>query len=244
MLRHLDTGRPVELLDMLFSETRAAEGRPWVMLNMVESIDGATAVEGGASALNDSDDRALFLALRSVADIVLNGAGTVRAENLGPIRMSEEMARYREEAGMGPEPRMVILTRSLDLDPGHRVFADPTRRPRILTGVDADPGRASALEEVADVTRLERLDGDAILGAVGEASVVLCEGGPTINSQLIAAGVVDEVNLTVSPVLALGGSKRVASGPPLEPLTRMRLDRKLIGDESVFLRFVRTRPGP
>lgn len=85
MLRHLESGDLFDVLEVLFSERRQIEGRPWVMLNIVESIDGATAIDGGASGLNDADDRQLFLALRAVADVVMNGAATVRAENLGAL---------------------------------------------------------------------------------------------------------------------------------------------------------------
>ncbi|MDX1468374.1 MAG: dihydrofolate reductase family protein [Acidimicrobiia bacterium] len=239
MLRNLETGDPVEMLDALFAESRVAEGRPWVMLNMVESIDGATAVGGGATGLNDADDRALFLALRSVADVVMMGAQTVRSEGLGPVRMSEEMMAHRTNAGIEGEPTMVILTRSLDIEPGHRVFSDPARAPVILTSVDADPEKAAALGEVADVRQVESLDGNGIVGALGKASVILCEGGPTLNSHLVAAGVVDEIDLTISPMLAMGESKRIASGPVLDPPQEMALDRAWAGDRSLFLRYVR-----
>ena len=240
MLRHLKTGEPVEVLDMLFSEERAPrEGRPWVMLNIVESIDGATAVDGGASALNDADDRELFLSLRAVADVVMNGAETVRAENLGPVRLNEERARHRVDAGISGSPTTVILSRSLSLDHNLRIFSDPDRRPTVITGMDADPERVASLRPVAEVVQIEHLDGAGIVSALGDASVILCEGGPTINSLLIRDGLVDEVNLTISPVLALGNSKRVASGAPLRVPTAMRLDRRLIGEQSLFLRFVR-----
>lgn len=239
MLHQLETGEPVDVLEMLFSERREAAGRPWVMLNMVESIDGATAVDGGASGLNDPDDRELFLALRAVADVVVNGAGTVRAENIGPVRMSDEMVRRRLDAGLSEKPRMVVLSRSLSLDSGQRIFSDPERRPMIITEVHADPDGLRRLGDVADVVQIERLDGLGIVQSLGEASVVLCEGGPTINSQLIRDDVVDEINLTISPLLALGESKRLASGPPLESPTSMRVDRILRGNQSVFLRFVR-----
>lgn len=240
MLRHLETGDPVDVLQMLFLERREPrDGRPWVMLNMVESIDGATAIDGGASGLNDADDRRLFLALRAVADVVMNGAATVRAENLGPVKLNDEMQQHRQEAGMQQPPTMVVLSRSLSLDPGLRIFSDPERRPTIITGVESDPDRLAALEDVADIVHAEKLDGTSIIEALGSTSVVLCEGGPTVNSQLIQSGVVDEVNLTISPVLALGDSKRVASGPTDHEPTEMRLDRTLMGDQSLFLRFVR-----
>lgn len=239
MLRRLETGEAVDILEMLFAEHRQIEGRPWVMLNMVESIDGATAVAGGATALNDPDDRALFLALRAVADVVMMGAQTVRSENLGPVRMSPEMARHRAEAGLEGEPRLAILTRSLDIDPSHRVFSDPDRRSLILTDTTADQARVDLLSPVADITRVENLDGNGVVEALEYASVILCEGGPTVNSQLMAAGLVDEINLTISPMVAMGESKRIAHGPPLEPPVTMRLARALAGDESLFLRYVR-----
>lgn len=239
MLRHLETGDPVDVLEMLFSENRQQEDRPWVMLNIVESIDGATAIDGGASGLNDADDRQLFLALRSVADVVMNGAATVRAENLGPVKLSDDMRRLRREAGKHEPPTMVVLSRSLSLDPGLRIFSDPERRPVIITDIDADPDKVEMLQEVADIVHLEKLNAAGIVDALDAASVILCEGGPTVNSQLIEGGVVDEVNLTISPVLALGDSKRVASGPPSHRPTEMRLDRTLVGDKSLFLRFVR-----
>lgn len=240
MLRRLETGEPVDMLEMLFSETRLVEGRPWVMLNMVESVDGATAVGGGASGLNDPDDRALFLALRSVADVVMMGAQTVRSEGLGPVRMTEEMMEHRSAAGLSGEPMMVILTRSLDIEPDHRVFSDQGRRPTIITGTDADAGKLEALGAVSDIIQIDSLDGEGIVAALGDAAVILCEGGPTLNSHLVAAGVVDEVDLTLSPMLAMGESKRIASGPVLDPPQEMTLARAVRGDRSLFLRYVRS----
>lgn len=239
MLRNLETSGTVEMLDTLFAEIRAGEGRPWVMLNMVESIDGATAVGGGATGLNDADDRALFLALRSVTDVVMMGAQTVRSEGLGPVRMTEEMMQHRAAAGLEGEPTLVILTRSLDIEPEHRVFSDPSRSPVILTSVDADPEKVATLAEVADVRQIESLDGNGIVDALDWANVILCEGGPTLNSHLVAAGVVDEIDLTISPMLAMGESKRIASGPVLEPPQEMTLSRAWMGDRSLFLRYVR-----
>jgi riboflavin biosynthesis pyrimidine reductase len=239
MLRSVESSEPVDVLETLFSERREHQGKPWVMLNMIESVDGATALKGGATALNDEDDRALFLALRSVADVVLVGAQTVRSEALGPVRMSDEMTRYRREAGFSDPPRLAIITRSLDLDPTHRVFSDPSKRPIILTTEDADVSRLEAMRPVADVTQAPSLDGAGIVRSLGDARVILCEGGPTVNSHLIAGGVVDEINLTVAPMFTLGESKRVAFGPELDPTITLVLDRVFLGDRSLFLRYVR-----
>ncbi len=240
MLRTLEpVGEPIDLLDMLFAEKRQGQGRPWVMFNMVESVDGATAVRGGATALNDEDDRALFLAMRAVADVVLMGAQTIRSESIGPVRVDEDMSRYRAVAGMAAVPLLVILSRSLNIDQEARVFSDPSSRPMILTGKGADQARLEALAPVADVVQLENLDGKGIVNQLSAAKVILCEGGPTVNSVFMADGMVDEIAITVSPMLALGESQRLAHGEALEPPIDMRLDRALHGDRSLFLRYVR-----
>jgi len=239
MLRRLESGKQVDILEMLFAEERRHTDRPWVMLNMVSSIDGATALRGGATALNDADDRALFLALRAVADVVLIGAQTVRSENLGPVRMSDAMNRYRDHAGLEGQPRMAILSRSLNLDSDDRVFADTSKRPMVVTEQGADPERLEVIGQVADVVVAPVLDGAGIINALGDVQVILCEGGPTVNSQLIAADVVDEINLTISPLFAMGHSKRIAVGEELDPPIELVLDRTLSGDRSLFLRYVK-----
>lgn len=240
MLRTLVQGEDVEILSLLFAEARMGPRRPWVMLNMVESIDGATALKGGATALNDPDDRRLFLALRSVADVILVGAQTVRSEKLGPVRMSDEMLRHRAAAGLSGEPRLAILTRSLGIEKDNTIFSDPDRRPILVVPADVDRDRMRRLEEVADFVSTDTDNGAAVVGALGPAEVVLCEGGPSVNSLLIGAGLVDEINLTLSPVFGLGSSRRIASHvDELDPPQELILDRTLIGDRSLFLRYVR-----
>ena len=234
-LRHLHSGDEIDLLPLLHSEARARSGRPWVMLNMVASVDGATALQGGATALNDQDDMDLFLALRSVADVVLVGAQTVRAENLGPVRITDEMRRFRS----GPDPRLAVATRSCKLGATHRVFSDPDNQPMLVVPSTTSPDVLEELRARADVLTTETDDGVGLVNALSEHDVILCEGGPTLNSQLIEAGLVDEMNLTISPLFGLGPSKRVGFGPELHPPQELRLDRTLIGDRSLFLRYVR-----
>ncbi|MCZ6738970.1 MAG: dihydrofolate reductase family protein, partial [Actinobacteria bacterium] len=119
------------------------------------------------------------------------------------------------------------------------VFSDPARRPTILTGDRVDQNRLDALSRVADVVQIDDLDGNGIIEQLGSAGVILCEGGPTVNGVLMTAGMVDEINITVSPMLALGESQRIAHGQPLQPPIDMRLDRIVRGDRSLFLRYVR-----
>ena len=239
MLRTLLEGDPVDMLPMLFADERRGSGRTWVMLNMVVSVDGATALKGGASALNDPDDRDLFLALRSVADVVLVGAQTVRSEILGPIQMTEEMREHRHRAGLHGDPRIAVLTRSLDIEPDHRLFSDPGNRPILVAPTDSDQDRIKRLESVADIVLTDTDDGRAVISSFDGADVVLCEGGPSVNSLLIGSGMVDEFALTISPVFGLGESKRIASRESeLEIPQELVLDRALVGDRSLFLRYL------
>jgi riboflavin biosynthesis pyrimidine reductase len=240
VLTQLGTGEPVDdVLGLVMAEGRHGPGRPWVLLNMVSSIDGATAVDGGSTALSDDDDRALFHVLRAVPDVILVGAGTVRAENYRPVSLPEASVERRRRAGMTPVPRLAVVSGRLDLDPGARVFSDPSQPPLVITGPSADWERMEQLAGLADVVTLPGLGAEEVIGALGGAKVILCEGGPSLNAQLMAAGLVDEVNWTISPLLVSGGSKRIASGDPVDPPTEMRLARALAGDRSVFLRFVR-----
>lgn len=240
MLRHLSPASgPIDVLDMVLAEERSTDAPPWVMYNMVASVDGATAVAGGSTALNDEDDKALFAALRVVPDVVLAGAETIRAENYGPVRLDEQRRRRRVENGKDAVPRLAIATRSLRLDPELRVFGDPEYRPLVVTGEDAPEDRVAALSGLADIVQLPELDPESILGALGDPGIVLCEGGPSLNGQLIAGGFIDEMNLTISPLVAVGESYRVAHGDDLGSPVAMRLDRVLTGDRSLFLRYLR-----
>lgn len=222
---------------------RGSADRPWLMANFIATIDGATVVEGGSTAISDDDDRAMFHALRAVADVILVGAGTVRAENYGPVRMDEARRTARLANGLDESPRMVLVTASLGLDPDHRVFSDPERRVTVLTGPSAPLDRSEALSGVADVVRLDSTRPENILEYLGEAGVILCEGGATLVGHFVAARLLDEMALTVAPVLVAGESNRVAQGEGAKPPLEMRLDRVLYGERDLFLRYVRNETG-
>lgn len=203
-------------------------GRPWVAVNMIASADGATSVDGVSGPLGAPGDKAVFRALRAVADVVLVGAGTVRAERYGPARA-----------------RIAVVTASGDLDPGLRLFAeaDPARPPLVITCSSADRGRLDALRGVAEVVVAgdDRVELGSALGRLAGdgAGVVLCEGGPTLNAQLIAGGLVDEWCITFAPWLVGGEGLRSAAGTGATRPQRLRLDRLLADDEYCFARYVR-----
>ena len=195
----------------------APAARPWVAMSMVTSLDGATAVGGRSGPLGGEPDRAVFRAVRAIADVVLVAAGTARTERYGPVRLSEAAAAARDDAGRPPgPPRLVVVSGSLDLDLSRA--AEGPVRPLVLTTEDADPSRRAALEELAEV-RAYGHGSVALAAALADlradgVGVVVCEGGPSLNASLVEADLVDEWCLTVAPNVVGGDSRRVVHGAP------------------------------
>ena len=229
------------LAALYHADTRHMAARPWVLLNMVASIDGATAVSGKSSALGDQDDLELFRILRSVADVILVGAGTVRAENYGQPRLSADLVAMRRHAGMTPLPRIAVVTGRLSLEPSMRLFTDEGVPPLIITTREAANESGPSFDGVAELVASDALDGRSIVEALDGHRVVLCEGGPTLNASLVKAGVVDEVNLTMAPLLVGGDSLRVAQGEQTAEPQTLPLSRALVGTQSLFLRYSRQK---
>jgi len=218
--------------------------RPWVLANMVTSVDGAAAVAGRTGQLGGAADKAVFSAIRGVADVIVAAAGTVRAERYHPPRPpSDTVARGRAERGQAPRPRLVVVTRQMDLDPDLPLFAEPDQRPLVVTCATADPDRRARIEPVADVIELgqESVDLAAMVTWLGEhgARVVLTEGGPTLLGQLVAEGLVDELCLTIAPLLVAGPERRIAHSIEHPAATDLVLDRVLEADGELLLRYRR-----
>ena len=238
----IDVGDPVAYEAAL--DRPAGPGRPWVLCNTVSSADGAVEIGGVSGPLGGPADKAVFRALRAVADVILVGAATVRQERYHAPRSSDEVMAARRARGQPDRPRLAVVTGSGRLDPGLGLFADPGNRPYLLTTAVAASGPLAPLVPVAEVV-VAGDDSVDLSGALVHlwndgARVVLVEGGPTINGQLLALDLVDEWRLTLSPVLAAGTSSRAASGPTPNSPHRFLLDRLLVADDLVFLRYLRS----
>lgn len=220
-----DPGGPVDLR----SAYEVPEGRH-VRVNFASSADGAVTVDGRSRGLSSDADRELFHLLRSMSDVVLVGAGTVRAENYGGAR----------EAG-GTTPPIAVVSRSLDLDPAARLFTDTQVRPLVLTCDRSPTDRREALTAVADVVVAgdEDVDLDAALAQLAERGLrrVICEGGPHLFGWLLAADLVDELCLTVAPLLAGGTAGRIVAGLASQVTEPMQLLHVLDNDGHLFLRY-------
>ena len=221
------------------------QGRPWLMVNMIASADGAIAIDGTSGALGNPADEAVFSAVRACADWIVAAAGTVRAERYGLPRPSGASRQARRAAGRAERPRLAVVSASLDFDLSLPLFTeqrpddDP---PVILTGSTAAPEAVERLESVSEVVRLPspRPQPTEILAELNSrgAAVVLSEGGPSFNGQLVDAGVIDELCLSVAPLVAGGASPRIVHGSMRSVPLGMRIDHLLEASDTLFVRYV------
>jgi riboflavin biosynthesis pyrimidine reductase len=215
---------------------------PTLRMNFVTSIDGAVTLDDRSEGLSGPGDKAVFGVLRMVCDALVVAAGTVRSEGYRALRLDAARRDWRTAQGLSPYPLMVVVSGSLDLDPAQAIFADAPVRPLVVTHAGAPAERRAALAEVADVLSVGTHSVDlasmvARLHARG-ATHLLSEGGPHLFGALTAADLVDEVCLTVSPLLAGAGAGRITAGPPSPPRA-MTLRHVLSADGALMLRYAR-----
>lgn len=211
--------------------------RPWVRVNFVSSADGAASVDGTSGGLGSDADKQVFGVLRELAEVVLVGAGTVRAEDYRGAR--------RDTVGRDTPPPIAVVTGSADLDPGSKLFTDTRVPPIVLTLGSASAERRDRLAAAgADVVVLDDLGPASLLGELGRRGLhrVLCEGGPSLFGGLVAADAVDELCLTVAPVLAAGTAGRIARGPEGSPPRLLSLVGALEADGTLLLHYRRISP--
>ena len=215
-------------------------------LNMVTSLDGAAMLDGRVGALSGPTDRELMYTLRSVADVVLVGAGTLRSEGYGPWLVPGPMRRVRDEAGRSPSPRLAVISGRLDLDLTAAAFTRATAPPIVFTAATSPADRRAAVAAVAEVVvcQGDQVDLAAALAALAARGLVsvLGEGGPRVAAQLFAADLVDELCLTVAPRVAGGHGPRITSGSALTPPPTLRIEQVLEDQGYLFLRYRRS-PG-
>jgi 5-amino-6-(5-phosphoribosylamino)uracil reductase len=210
---------------------------PYVRVNFVSSADGAVSVDGRSGGLGSVADRRVFGMLRELADVVLVGAGTVRTEDYRGAR--------RPTRGRDTPPPIAVVTGSAGLDPESRLFTDTAVPPIVLTLASAPADNRERLAAAgADVVVLERLTPDALLAELARRGLhrVLCEGGPMLFGDLVAADAVDELCLTVAPLLAGGTAGRIAAGPEGGHARPLQLVGALHADGALLLRYRRATP--
>ena len=224
---------------------------PWLRANMVSTIDGAArAPDGLSGGISTEGDRRVFGRLRGLADVVLAGAGTVRAENYQAARPKPDFVERRRAAGLRDVPPMAVLSRSLELDLTAPIYRDVAVRTIVITAGASDPQARRAVAEVCDVIVAgdDEVDLARALGALHERGLhrVHAEGGPTLLGEIAALDLLDELLLTVSPMLAGGGYAdgspvpRILAGSVLDGApAALRLHHVLEDDGSLFLSYRR-----
>ncbi|GAA3116470.1 pyrimidine reductase family protein [Streptomyces echinatus] len=229
-----------------YPEPAPGAPRPWLRANMVSSLDGAAQHEGRSQPISSATDMRVFGTLRALADVVVVGAETVRQEGYRPARVRAEFAGARTAAGQAPVPAIAIVSASLELDFTLPLFTSPLVPTLILTGAAAAPDRIAAAEKAgAQVViagagmGVEPARAVQALAALGHTRL-LTEGGPRLLGQLIAAEVLDELCLTVSPTLTAGGAQRIAGGPSVAVPHRFALVSLLEEDGFLFGRYRRS----
>ncbi|GHF65336.1 riboflavin biosynthesis pyrimidine reductase [Amycolatopsis bartoniae] len=219
--------------------------RPWVQVNFVSSADGAATLDDRSEGLSSPADKRIFLLGRDLADVVLVGAGTARAEGYRGARTTPERQDRRRRLGLTELPPIAVVSGSARIDPESSLFTDTKVPPIVITTAAAPEDRRAALAEAgADVI----LAGDQVIDlttALKELNArglrrIDCEGGPLLFGELIAAGLVDQLCLTVAPVLAGAGAPRIAMGRTAVEAARLDLASILSEDGFLMLRYRKT----
>lgn len=211
--------------------------------NMVASVDGGAVLDDVSGTLSGSADRRVFAVLRGLADLILVGAGTVRRENYGGVRPSPWRQQRRRAADLPDVPPIAVVSGRLELDPAGRFFTDILARPLVITCAAARADRRAALADVADVV-LAGEDAVDLASALDQLAGrgyrrVLCEGGPRLLADVIAGGHLDELCLTVAPLLVGGPAGRIVDGAAVPQPAGLRLLGALEEDGALFLRYGR-----
>jgi riboflavin-specific deaminase-like protein len=215
---------------------------PVLRVNFIASADGAVEVDGLSGGLHGPGDKEIFEALRMQCDALIVGSGTVMAENYDALRLTEPAREWRRAHGLPEFPLMVIVSRSLNLNFDQLVFTDAPIPPIVVTTRSAPSSQIKNAEVIA--VGDDEIDLAAAVVALHErgATQLLCEGGPQLLGSMIAADLVTELCLTISPLLVGGGrAGRVAAGPPSPP-REMSLRHALSLRDMLFLRYARSAP--
>jgi riboflavin-specific deaminase-like protein len=204
---------PAELLAEFEPVALAGKERPYVFTNFAVTVDGHATIAGRSGSIGSDTDTAMLMGLRARADAVMIGAGTMRAENYGRLLPDAQARARRERIGLPHDPLAVIISNRMELPWDAGLFTCGAGRVLIFTAVEDEPPATST------PVRVERHPGGVDLPAAlrhlrAERGIrgLLCEGGPRLHAELLAAGLVDELFLTIAPKLAGGSGPRIVEG--------------------------------
>ncbi len=250
MQRIYPASEPIDGTDQLVKAYAYPEPNtsPYVRANMVMTLDGAAwGANHRSGSISSPPDRDVFAILRGLADVILVGAETARRERYGPAVTTTELTNHRAALGQRPDPAIAVVSRSLEFDLAAPLFAETTERTIVLTTESSPRNRRDVLSEMASVIVAggDAVDFGVALRALAERGLtrVLCEGGPHVLGEVIRAGLLDDLCLTISPQLAGGDALRIlAECPPIED-GRLALAHILEDDGTLLTRWT-AQPAP
>ncbi|HEV8115623.1 MAG TPA: dihydrofolate reductase family protein [Acidimicrobiales bacterium] len=212
--------------DVDLDEAYAWPEQRCLRVNFVSTLDGAASLDGRTSGLATPADKAVFSHLRATCDVIVVGAGTASAEHYRPARVPVAVVSSR----LSPSPEERLFTPGVGTAP-----------PLVLTCAAAPDDRRAALSRCADVVDCgdEAVDLDLAVAELERRGMrrLLCEGGPRLFADLLAAELVDELCLTITPLLTAGTAQRITDGVELKPPVTARLLSALEEDGTLLLRY-------
>lgn len=239
-------------LDELITQYEHPPGRgglAWLRTNFVATLDGSiTGPNGRSGTINTVSDHRVFAVHRALADVILVGAETVRTERYRAVDLADWQRAVRAERTMAPFPTLAVVSRSLRLDPGIAEPDGPHGPVMIFTPAGAAertaPFTAAGVEVVEVDNREGRVPLDVAVAALVDAWLprILCEGGPRLHRDLLAADLVDELSLTLAPTVVGGEGQRSTTGAALPQQLPFRLQHLITADDdTVFTTYRRRR---
>jgi riboflavin-specific deaminase-like protein len=226
-----------EQLHELDLQSLAQPERPYLVLNFAATLDGRAAIGGKSGPIGSRTDMEMLQRLRTRADAVMIGAGTMRAERYGRIVSDPNLRAYRERTGLTPDPLAVLVSNRLDLPWDATLFTDGGGSVVVFTASEDE-----APETATPVTLVRHPDGVDLGAAMkwlrDEQGIksVLCEGGPTLHGRLREEGLADELFLTIAPKLAGGEAPRILEGA-LVDVVELELAWLLESEGELFARY-------
>jgi riboflavin-specific deaminase-like protein len=244
LLPNVETTTPEEAYaDLGLAERSEGLARPYVVANMVATTDGHATFAGRTKELSSAADRQLFHSLRDQVDAVIAGPATIGIERYGPLVRDPERRARRAARGLEPVPLAVTASRSLELPVTAPLFEDPESRIVVLAGKGGEAPEVRAgliVERVpgSDEAAIDLVAGLELLRARHGVRTLLLEGGPTLLGAMLEIGLVDELFLSLAPLLVGGGPEpAIVEGPPLPQPVRLRLLNLLEDEDFLFVRY-------
>lgn len=230
----------IENIDLNIAYAYPEENKAFLRTNMVSSIDGAISIDGHAHGLSNETDKKIYRAMRNLADVILVGARTMRIEKYKPAAIDEKNQALRILRGQMSIPPVALVSMSGLFDWDLPFFKDAKVKPFIFTS-DEGFNVASEGKDLAEIIKCgkDKVDLHKVIEELSSRGLnkILCEGGPTLNAHLLSAGLIDELCLTISPMIVQGNEARIFDGPKFDTPVGFIPGNIFVEENNIFTRY-------